>query len=107
MKAISFLTIITLLAGCKKSEQVQSSTGCDAQISYSAKVKSIFVANCTASGCHDGVDLPSLAEYLTAKDASQQIKIAVKNGVMPRNGILSAPDKAAIICWIDNGAKNN
>ncbi len=106
MKYIIFLLTVAILFGCKKSD-VQNPTTCDPQISYSSKVKSIFVNNCTASGCHDGVDLSSLSDYLVARDASQQIRTAVKNGVMPRNSSLSASDKDAIICWIDNGSKNN
>jgi hypothetical protein len=51
--------------------------------------------------------MASLAEYNTARDAAQQIKSAVNRGLMPLNGSLSATDKAAIICWIDSGSKNN
>jgi len=106
-KSVPFLLLL-LTAACKKSSPVQTDTNtCDPQISYAGKVKSIFVNNCTASGCHDGNDLPSLADYLVARDASAQIRTAVKNGVMPMNGTLSSADKAAIICWIDSGSKNN
>jgi hypothetical protein len=107
MKSIIFLFTVIILLGCKKTDTQQNTNNCDPLISYSNKVKSIFVTNCSAAGCHDGVDLPSLTEYLVARDASQQIRTAVKNGVMPRNSILSVSDKAAIICWIDNGSKNN
>jgi hypothetical protein len=76
-------------------------------ISYSNTVKSVFVTNCTASGCHDGVNLPSLADYITSKDASVQIRDAVARGIMPKYSVLSTADKAAILCWIDSGTKNN
>ncbi len=107
MKSIIFLFTAVVLFGCKKSEQPQSATSCDPQISYKNTVKAIFVNNCTASGCHDGVDLASLSDYLVARDASGQIRTAVKNGVMPKNGSLSVANKDAIICWIDNSSKNN
>jgi len=69
--------------------------------------KPIFVKNCAVSGCHDGNNFPSAADYLVVHDGSAQIKTVVSNGTMPKNSSLSASDKAAIICWIDNGSKNN
>jgi len=70
-------------------------------------VHAIFDAACSAAGCHDGNNLPSLGDYLTARDAAKQIRDAVYRDIMPRYSTLSAVDKAAIICRIDSGAKNN
>jgi hypothetical protein len=105
MKKISLIFFLLLLFGCTKNDT--SVTTCDSTISYKTTVKQIFVASCSYSGCHDGNNLPSLADYLTAHDAANQIKTAVINGVMPKNATLAATDKAAIICWINNGAQNN
>jgi hypothetical protein len=101
-----FLALL-FLYGCKKTNSDVVVNDCNSLVSYSNQVKSIFVNNCTSSGCHDGLNYPSLVEYQVAKDANQQIRIAVDRGVMPMNSILSSKDKAAIICWIDNGAQNN
>jgi hypothetical protein len=110
MKKIIVLLLIINCCSCKKTT-VQPvaivAPVCDAGISYGGTVKQLFITNCTASGCHDGVDLPSLAEYYVAHDAAGQIKSAVSSGVMPRNKVLSDADKTTIICWIENGAKNN
>lgn len=99
--------LIFFIYGCKKSSSAPIVPVCDPQISYTGKVKQVFISNCTASGCHDGVNYPSLADYTTAKDASLQIRDAVSRNIMPKTGKLSDIDKAAILCWIDNGAKNN
>jgi hypothetical protein len=107
MKKLLYVILLLLVAACTKNTPVQKEPSCDPQISYSGKVKAVFVNNCTAAGCHDGNDLPSLADYLVAKDASGEIKTAVQNGVMPKDKTLSSADKAAIICWIDSGSKNN
>jgi hypothetical protein len=107
MKNAMVYFLILFLISCKKSDSVQTTAVCSSTISYKNQVHSIFVANCTSSNCHDGNALPSLGEYLTAHDAATQIKSSVKSGVMPKNGTLSASDKSAIICWIDNGALNN
>ncbi|GAB2837255.1 hypothetical protein [Ferruginibacter profundus] len=104
------LLVISIFCSCKKNDNLQggsSNITCDPAISYSAKVKPVFVSNCTASGCHDGVNSASLAEYTTARDAAQQIRSAVSRGLMPMYSTLSAADKAAILCWIDSGTKNN
>ena len=106
MKNKSVLIILALILGCSKND-TSTSTTCDPSISYKSTVKQIFVSSCSSAGCHDGNNLPSLADYQTAHDASGQIKTAVANGVMPKNATLSATDKAAIICWVSNGAQNN
>jgi hypothetical protein len=111
MKLLLAVFFALLFMGCKKTEQAQNKNfttiSCDSLISYNNRVKAIFVSNCAASGCHDGVDLPSLSEYNVARDASQQIRTAVANRVMPKNSTLSNLDRATIVCWIDSGAKSN
>jgi hypothetical protein len=106
MKKFSAIIFAIFLLGCSKKDTTTTSV-CDSSISYKTTVKQIFVASCSSAGCHDGNNLPSLAEYQTAHDAALQIKTAVANGVMPKNATLSATDKAAIICWTSNGAQNN
>jgi len=107
MKSIYLVLIAICLFSCKKSDPSATSIPCDPAISYLNKVKPVFVSSCTSSGCHDGINYPSLADYIVARDAAQQIKSAVSRGIMPLNSTLSAADKAAIICWIDNGTQNN
>jgi len=101
---ILFILIITF--SCKKHD-TSNDIPCDPAISYSATVKPIFAKNCALSGCHDGNTFPSAADYAVVHDASAQIINVVSTGAMPKNASLSDSDKAAIICWINNGSKNN
>lgn len=101
------ILLLLIFTSCKKSNDSPAITSCDPGISFSGQVRSIFVSNCTASGCHDGTDLPSLGDYIIDKDASVQIRDAVSRNIMPKNATLTSSDKAAILCWIDSGTKNN
>jgi len=80
---------------------------CTGDISYKKQVQQIFISSCTMTGCHDGVDMPSMDRFDVAHDAAAQIEMAVSSGVMPQNGHLSAAEKQVIICWVKAGAKNN
>ena len=104
MRLILLVTSLVLIIACKKSE---TSVSCNPLISFDAEVKAIFVTNCSSSGCHDGVILPSLADFQTVHDASAQIRVSVGKGRMPLNKTISERDKAAILCWIDNGSQHN
>jgi hypothetical protein len=107
MKKIVLLMLLCVGMSCSKNDSSSTVSVCDPATSYKSTVKAIFVASCSSAGCHDGNNLPSLADYQTAHDAAAQIKTAVANGVMPKNATLSASDKAALICWLSNGAQNN
>lgn len=107
MRAVIIIIIVVFLSGCTKKESGTIVTTCDPATSYKTTVKQILVGSCSSAGCHDGNNLPSLADYQTAHDAAAQIKTAVANGVMPKNATLSPADKAALICWLSNGAQNN
>jgi hypothetical protein len=109
MKRISLLFIIFItLYSCKKSDGATSEIPCNPSVSFAATVKPIFINNCAIKDCHDGNNMPAIADtYIQSRDNSPQIKFAVENGTMPKGFKLSATDKAAILCWIDNGSKNN
>jgi hypothetical protein len=107
MKILVVLIISVLLFSCTKTHANDTSIPCDPAISYNGKVKNIFISNCTNAGCHDGSNSSYLGDYTVARDASGQIKNSVSRGIMPPANNLSLADKAAIICWIDSGTKNN
>lgn len=107
MKKFGTLVLLIFLLGCTKNDGSSTFSTCDPATSYKSTVKTILVTSCSGAGCHDGNNLPSLADYQTAHDAAAQIKTAVANGVMPKNATLSPADKAALICWLSNGAQNN
>nr|WP_294894333.1 hypothetical protein [uncultured Pedobacter sp.] len=103
---ILFLVIIVAFCRCQKSSTPPVSP-CNAGTSYSATVRPILITNCAKSDCHDGNYLPSLADYNIAHDGATQIKSDINSGRMPKGSTLKVEDKAAILCWIDNGSKNN
>jgi hypothetical protein len=107
MKIFLFLLLSIGLFSCSKTQANDTAIPCDPAISYSGTVKNIFITNCTKSGCHDGTNSSYLGDYNVARDASGQIKNSVSRGIMPPANNLSIVDKAAIICWIDSGTKNN
>jgi SprB repeat len=70
-------------------------------------VRPIIEANCVSSECHGGGRLPNLATASGIQNNAAAIKRETQSGDMPRNGSLSAEEKALIACWVDEGGKNN
>lgn len=99
--------VCIILFACSKSNTTNESSNCNSAISFSQTIQPILINNCTLSNCHDGSNLPYIANYNIAHDGAGQIRSSVASGYMPRGGTLSASDKSAILCWIDNGSKNN
>lgn len=62
--------------------------------SKSSDTTNTVATNCNLTGCHD-------------PNNAAQIKASVVCGRMPKGRSFNATDKAALICWINNGAKNN
>jgi hypothetical protein len=94
---------------CSKSGSDATTTTytCDPNISFANTVKPILDHNCNYAGCHDDQVVTALNTYQTVHDGAAQIKLSIQTGKMPKNRTISAADKNAIFCWIDNGAKNN
>ena len=83
---------------------------CTGTKSFATDVKPIIQSVCAASGCHDASSINGpgpLTTYQQVFNARTDIRSAVASGIMPKNGALSASQKSAIICWIDNGATDN
>jgi hypothetical protein len=105
------LLIVFILFACTKNTGVDYTPDCSSPKSYSADVSPIIQSYCaTNSGCHatgshEGPGALTGFEQVYNNRAS--IRSAVANGSMPENTRLSAEQKNAILCWIDNGANNN
>ena len=106
---ISFVMTILLLACSKSDSNNTNSTNaaCDANTSYATSIQPLFTSTCNLSGCHDGLNAAALTNYQVVHDNAAQIKASVSTGRMPKGSTLTAAQKNAIYCWIDNGAKNN
>ena len=108
--AIVILLIIAVVGiNCSKSTADSSNVQntCDPNISFANTIKPILDHNCNFAGCHDDQVITALNIFQTVHDGAAQIKLSILTGKMPRNRTMTAADKNAIYCWVDNGAKNN
>jgi hypothetical protein len=103
--------VLGFLYGCKKNPDPASTVDCSgAAKSFAADVSPVIQASCALSGCHatgSNNGPGPLLSYTQISNAKSNIRSEVSSGEMPKNGSLTASQKAAIICWIDNGAPNN
>ena len=84
------------------------STTVNSGISFAGAVEPIIQANCIFPNCHGGnPSLPDFRNFSELKNARANVKAFTQSGFMPRNGSLTAAEKQAIACWVDDGAPNN
>ena len=107
---ITVLSIFVLIA-CSKNVGSDYTADCSTTKSYAADVSPVIQSYCAFnSGCHGSSSSHgpgTLTSYQQVYNSRGAIRTAVANGSMPQNSSLSAAQKNAIICWIDNGATNN
>ena len=100
-----------LIIGCSKGNDMVTSVDCSGEAkSFATDINPIIQANCTSSGCHNtgsNNGPGALTSYQQIFNARSSVRAAVASGSMPQGGSLSATQKNAIICWIDNGSSNN
>lgn len=103
------VTITLIGIACSKSSDTTTAVAatCNPNTSFSQTVLPILNTNCNLSGCHDPNNAAELNNFTVVHDNAAQIKASVVSGRMPKGRSFNATDKAALICWIDNGAKNN
>ena len=85
-----------------------------AEISYNEDIRSLVTAKCATSGCHNG-DLGEernwlITERFIAKSAGVRDRITRRpgsDGHMPAKGSLTYEEILSIVCWVEQGAKNN
>lgn len=75
--------------------------------SLAADVKPIIEQKCAISGCHNGTQSPDLRTTSGIRNNASKIKSETQSGSMPKNGSLTAEQKALIACWVDEGAQDN
>ncbi len=77
-------------------------------VSFSNDIAPIIATNCAIPTCHvAGTARVDLQMFSAVQFNAADIKSRVESGNMPRNGVLSANDIAAIACWVDDGALDN
>jgi hypothetical protein len=113
MKYILTLLVFSsiIIISCGKDNENPVSDCATTAKSFSADVNPIIQSSCaTNAGCHGTGSINGPGPLLTYNhvfNARSSIRSAISNGSMPKNGSLSASQKASIICWIDNGGSNN
>jgi uncharacterized membrane protein len=111
--SIAVLILISIISCTKNSVNSNidnSTTTCTGTKSFATDVNPIFQTVCATSGCHDAGSTNgpgALTTYQQIFNARSLIRSAILSGTMPKNTTLTADQKNAIICWIDNGATNN
>ncbi|HEX5652824.1 MAG TPA: hypothetical protein VFX58_07110 [Chitinophagaceae bacterium] len=113
-KMLTILAVsVFMVAACSKTTTNNPEPGdCNGTAkSFAADVSPVIQSSCAiGSGCHGSGSQNGpgvLANYSQVSSARTAIRSAIISGRMPVNGSLSAAQKNAIICWIDNGAPNN
>jgi len=111
---VTIITAITVFAACSKSNDGGGNGGgtnnCTTTKSFASDINPTIQSTCAVSGCHaaGSTNGPgALTTYQQIFNARSQIRTAVNNGTMPKNGSLTTTQKNNILCWIDNGAPNN
>jgi hypothetical protein len=107
---------IGIVVSCTKSTENSNSNdnnnnmNCTGTKSFASDVSPIIQNVCAVSGCHNtgSTNGPGpLTSYQQVSNSKTSIRSAIISGIMPKNRTLSADQKNAIICWIDQGANNN
>jgi hypothetical protein len=103
---------LCFLIACKKAGDNPTPSVCNGPTkSFASDVNPIFQSTCaTNSGCHGSGSNNGPGEligYSKIFNARSDIRSQVSSGRMPLGGSLTADEKNAILCWIDNGAPNN
>lgn len=105
---IATLLVLVIVACSKNSDSTTATVAtCNPNTSFSKTILPLFNSTCNTSGCHDGPNAAALNNFQVVHDNASQIRASISTGRMPKDKTLALTDKNAIICWIDNGAKNN
>lgn len=110
----TMLLVTLILAACSKDSNKPVSVLPDPcsvnPPSFAGTVNSAIQSSCSNAGCHgaNSQNGPgALLTYSQIFNARASIRSAVSSGRMPIGGALSESTKAAILCWVDNGAPEN
>lgn len=112
MKIFSITILMIGLFSCSKQQDKNTSVDCSGPAkSFAIDAQPVIQSTCNDdSGCHGAGSNNgpgALLNYSQVFNARTSIRSAIASGRMPLNGNLTAAQKNAILCWIDNGAPNN
>jgi len=108
--SLPVFTLLFIIHACSKKPEFTPDCSGPAK-SFANDVSPVFQTSCAInSGCHaagSGNGPGPLLNYSQIFNARGGIRPEVASGHMPLNATLTASQKNAILCWIDNGAPNN
>jgi len=113
---LSLLASLFLILSCSKSgsdndNPTPTPAACTGPAkTFSSDVNPLIQTFCNKAGCHanGSTNGPGpLTNYSQVFTARAVIRNAVATGLMTKDATLTAAQKNAILCWIDNGAPNN
>ena len=110
-KIFVIATVSGFFYSCAKETEATTSDDCsNTPKSFVTDVNPVIQAFCGSAGCHGSGSNNgpgALLTYSQVFNARSAIRSAVSSGRMPKGRSLSASEKTAILCWIDNGSPNN
>jgi len=105
-----FVALLIFIDACSKKPEFTPDCSGPTK-SFATDVSPIFQTSCAInSGCHAAGSRNGpgpLVNYSQIFNAKGDIRREVASGHMPLNATLTATQKNAILCWIDNSAPNN
>jgi hypothetical protein len=104
----TYIVTVKDTEGCTAGTSVTVARG-DTGISWSAEIQDIINTNCAITNCHNGSRSPNLTTLTGIQNNKNQIRTVTSNRSMPPSDrpALSSEQIQKIVCWIDDGAKNN
>jgi uncharacterized membrane protein len=117
LKIVSFSLVMLIIInmGCSSNDDSSNNptpgTDCTTTAATFTQANAIIQSSCSkTSSCHGSGSNNgpgALLNYNQIFSARTSIRSAVQSGIMPQGGVLSATQKATIICWIESGGANN
>lgn len=94
-------------AGCVVTVNVTVNN--NSGLKYNSEIRDIFVSRCSTPTCHGGSQNPNLTTLSAIQTNKAGIRSRVSSGNMPKNNEtnMTEQERQKVICWIDDGAKNN
>jgi len=112
--AIFTLFLFATIQSCVDHTLPEISIACDHTVSYISEVRPITDTNCAITGCHNG-DNGAERNWTVfsnfqshSADVRRRIQLPATDGDhMPASGSITEDEIQTIVCWVDQGAKNN
>jgi hypothetical protein len=115
ISALCILLFIVILQSCVDHTLPEVNIDeCGGTVSYASQVKPIVDTSCAIAGCHNGDNGAdkNWTVFTNFQSKSSNVKDRITrpagaDGHMPASGSITEDEIQTIVCWVDQGAKNN